>query len=910
MKKYKILISEDRNIFTTAGSQSRKSLNEDGELIDSGTLDFVTGKIDISDGYLRISKSGRVCFYYDDDSLLELHDVSRGQLVQVPECCYYMRFAASDYVPPSFIETEIITHRVVTPIYGNNVALEYNREGDNKFFRKAITGEFTFCGGDYDFIMQRAFDYTHKVIIVASDDNFASAYEYAKGKFTRTDCTINEVDKTLKTSLTSTDVYDKVLAGLDREFSVTKLYVAKSNVLLTRRPMLQIYAAGESTISCFYDRTTFETDIESTNDFSHLINDLHFEMNISLSDIVVRCWPNPSASGTYSNGQIVKQNPRIWIATYSNENNFRVAFKIEIRSDNGVQFDVSIINPNGTTIFEKVFDNVTNGSHDFELQYNQVFVACNFYAFGARYVCDATTVQGKATFEITANDPVADNRNYTHTIGVSAVNILLSIRTTSTRTQYGVTPNGMYYQPPSDRGVYYPIGRTYWSNMSIWFEPSTYTDNLDIYARSQMLQKDFLSLGSVIGALLQQIDTNVSHAPSQFYSQFLYGFDPITSRHIDLMITPKSNVLAGEYQTPDLQAKIKLSDILNMLRSAYNLYWFIEDGALRIEHISYFENGGTYNGSRQLGEDLTATRCKNGYPWAYGSNEYTFDKGDMPQFYKYAWSDEVTQEFSGYPIEVLSDAVQEGNTQDVTIGRFTSDVDYMLLNPQGLSQDGFVVIDAAEANGLAAPDTPYSGGSRGTAVLTPYKKINKTFAGTNSRLAFSLSGTAGARAHIVFLRGDTIIKEETEDILADGDTYERVVTIPADADAISYRANGQSVTAKTFALANSHIKATQFYEQTIDGVTHVMQNGTLSMVYLQPNYLCYDMPAARLRINNAAANAKTIKRTKTSDVTFASENDPNTEKLVRTNIGDGLIDKMTVNLASRETKITLKYETE
>ena len=56
--------------------------------------------------------------------------------------------------------------------------------------------------------------------------------------------------------------------------------------------------------------------------------------------------------------------------------------------------------------------------------------------------------------------------------------------------------------------------------------------------------------------------------------------------------------------------------------------------------------------------------------------------------------DEVTEGFEGFPIEIKSKYVQRGKIENINISTFTSDVDYMLLNPSVISKDGFVVFAA------------------------------------------------------------------------------------------------------------------------------------------------------------------------------------------------------------------------
>lgn len=102
-----------------------------------------------------------------------------------------------------------------------------------------------------------------------------------------------------------------------------------------------------------------------------------------------------------------------------------------------------------------------------------------------------------------------------------------------------------------------------------------------------------------------------------------------------------------------------------------------------------------------------------------------------------------------------------------------------------------------------------------------------------------------------------------------------------------------------------------FTRQTVDGVEYFLQNGFLAFINIQPTYWVYDMPARNFKINNIPNYAIGIERKKKQTLNFpAGTTDPNPMQLVKTYIGNGQIDKLSVNLCSRNIKATLKYDTE
>ena len=80
----------------------------------------------------------------------------------------------------------------------------------------------------------------------------------------------------------------------------------------------------------------------------------------------------------------------------------------------------------------------------------------------------------------------------------------------------------------------------------------------------------------------------------------------------------------------------------------------------------------------------------------------------MPQRYQFEWMDDERIPFKGEAIEILSPAVTEGKVESVSVGNFSSDIDYMLLNPSVFSQDGFALIGATgSGNSWAVPFLSY-----------------------------------------------------------------------------------------------------------------------------------------------------------------------------------------------------------
>lgn len=97
---------------------------------------------------------------------------------------------------------------------------------------------------------------------------------------------------------------------------------------------------------------------------------------------------------------------------------------------------------------------------------------------------------------------------------------------------------------------------------------------------------------------------------------------------------------------------------------------------------------------------------------------------------------------------------------------------------------------------------------------------------------------------------------------------------------------------------------------TVEGTEYYLQNGYLAFAMLQPTYWLYDMPARNMTVNGVPVVARSIERKKKQSINFPVDLDINPLQLIKTYIGNGQIDKLSVNLSSITAKATLKYDTE
>ena len=702
------------------------------------------------------------------------------------------------------------SQRRVYPLFNDDVTLKWEHDNGEYYFRKKLSGTFTFVNDDFDFVYNSDLE-TEFVLLVYED-----AQLLWEGNFYKTDCVFNIDNRTFTASPEMKDIYSDVLSGMEKEFDLVKLFPEIQAIQLDKRSMIQIYALGESSVSCFFQGMTWEqpcTEVDSADDMEnkYFFAPIRSHRVVSLSGKTTPQVPYAMYGAIPTDNEWSMQKDgykfEVIVSTFSQGANF--VYTIKRISDNTILWQ--FVNSNyPKTSFTMQPKNGAVGTLDVEIK------DISFYG---RYLCDVDEVKiGSTTLhpaKLSSQDMVSDNRNFRRAFGYQYDNTITIYDKISPKTSEWFYDDGLYYQKPPvtpSAGVpnYYPIAKTYWTGLSYWFSFASDDILLEPLLRKEYTLKDAYPLASVIDRLLQEATSKSGYGISFYaepkYSHFLYDtFNPIdTEANYKLFITQKSNILAGEYEQPAQKAVITLRQVLDMLRDAFRCYWWIEwdneegEYAFHIEHISYFMNGGAYFSTPNVGIDLTQlVNPRNGKKWSYMVNQVKYNKDELPERYEFKWADDTTEYFEGNPIEIESKYVKSGEIESVVVNRFNSDLDYMLLNPSASENDGFALISAVNNNGK---------------WKVPYLQVQ-------------------------------------------------------------------------------------------DDIT--LQNGFLSFFRLQKFYL-YDMPAWSIKVNGVQVRSNDIKKSMTQEV-ICPYREFDLQELVRTEVGDGQIDAVTMNIDSKMLEISLVF---
>ena len=815
------------------------------------------------------------------------------------------------------------------PVYKDDLAKDFEKESNQEFFRAKLSGKLTFQSDDYTFIVSQAFDTQFVLEIFISYNAGQSWASYWRGTFWKTDCEFDGDTKTVIVQPTVWDQYNDVLAGMDKEYNLIELAPEIMPVIADKRPMIQVYVPGQTVIACFLSGMWWEQECEAENDENRLARkgdgNLNFSLNRSVK--VVEVTGPEDLPGMFSGTPFSETTPGI--TTYSSGGyKFSYSFQasaggttsqwaISRESDDVVMWSLTVNNrvppsvPYGVTLTPV---SGTGASGNVSLYIRNL----NVYA---RYLLDVDKILGEQTYTLPTNDIVANNRNYRRVIGYGVEGVIwLSASLSSTPTKWGIYQPGQYYIAPYSPyfSEFFPIARQLWSKVSIWFCFSAADEYFERAGRAPFVLRDAYPLSSVISVLLAKIAPELTHEGTTDYSQFLYGANPLTAVNQTIMMTPKSNVVSAGYDQPAQRAEVTLRNVLEMLRDCYRCYWFVDaQNRFRIEHIQYFRNGGSYSGSPVVGIDLTIQKVsRNGKEWAFARNQYKFDKPEMAARYQFGWMDDVTQPFEGDPIDIISGFVNPDLIEDVTVNRFTSDVDYIMLNPSSVSKDGFVLLAAIKGARQAIEYSVRQATLNSSAAIgTSYEDMLDT--STTKRIATGLIRVDGPiqvlysggthRYSVVGFDAEGRYNGIFSNWYTGNHTFANTSKSVYIAIVVAYQGNSditpQGMPSDLYIMDDSLILPYFDYGETS------LQNGYAAFAYLQRFY-AYDMPAPLYAINGVQELALGVKKLKTQELSFPAREDPNLIKLIRTEIGDGVIEKISLNLSSRNASVTLRYDTE
>ena len=607
----------------------------------------------------------------------------------------------------------VYTQNDVHPVFGDDIKINISREENQIFKREKIEGTFKFVGNEFDLIYQCSI-FTKFTLEIYREDVYVGSAD-----FIRTDCEFNLDDKICSVKLTTKDIYEKILNGYENKYNLVKLAPQRESVTMTKRAVLQFYVRGENVVTNVVGGVHYEQSCKEVYDAGILRKTYHFGGYLPLSYIYINKVIDISAPfdvfGQYfidtavaSGGGVIyvnKENPR-----YRIQLTYLVSEWVLLLIDSSTD----------KTLASAGVPNVQSGSQ--AITFEKAGSSGGDYASGI-YNSDGDLYcrlllpkQFDNSYQRSMNDDITDyDRNYPYVGSVSldkfAPKMKMVVDKSNAPTEWGIDSDGTYFVYPTlnadqqKKGVSpIPIGQSHWERMSSWLlsddDVNALVDDFD----DTFVLKDSYPIWSAIAVLLNEIDDTITFEGTQDYSMFLYlsetnpyiySYDFPSYRNA-LHITPISNIKKTFYEQAAQKGEISLKQILDMLRNVYNCYWFIDsDNRLRIEHIVYFKNGNSYT-SEEPTPSIDVTIKKNlptGESWGFAQNAFEYETDKCPARYEFKWGDKCTYPFVGEPIDVKDIYLDASRKESVGIENFLADIDYIVSNPSGVSDDLFAVFE-------------------------------------------------------------------------------------------------------------------------------------------------------------------------------------------------------------------------
>lgn len=819
----------------------------------------------------------------------------------------------------------------------SELSLECERDTGEMAFGQSLSGTLKFIDTDYDWIMSQ--ERGVEILVTATRGTIVFF-----GKFVITDCEINDDNRVVEVELEADDPYTWLKDHYDDTFNLVALAPKNEIIEYRRRAAWEFYRQGDTKLSVVMGGDYFELDATQTASHTTLIDTYHF----GLVGVEVSIAPSFISYGdeirNEFNNRIFKAAGLIgsdgYLNLYSAGTKSYLRVKFSATNSNIVD-GVIVYYANTAGVVSELPIGTLKAQSSSHIDYEKTDVGIQSAYFyyhasatstrGAAYITGmyARVVHNNASESSKYTLPTEDivtktlNYNYVSVPTPGLVNLVANNDYSAEATEWGLAPdNTNYYKKPTLPSAIdpecplYPVGKTTWGEYSWWtyFDFSSETYDNAFWNAVQL--KDAYPLASVLSVLLDAIFTDSGYkvtfdettAASGFFYGDYAGYLPTPPK---VYITPKTNVLTSNYSQKAQKGDITIGNVLDMLRDVFRCYWFIErqsDGTfrLRVEQVFWFYNGGSYETSGGTPYDIrNAKDPRTGKYWEYGKAKFSFDTSELYSRYEFGWQDECTDYFDGDAVTCLAKYVNGSATNKAEIKAFTSDLDYMLLNPEEFSKDGFALLGATDRQFLM-----YDVSETQTWTLSGASSVQHTFAAgaiAGDTEAYVVRSQSGTTIGLRFMsKAGTQLG--TAATTKNGDK----VTIPAGAAYVLFIATAAVTTTLYFVSAHPQV---DIPAKGVYGCAP--QNYRLSFKYAARNWYEADYPCRNIAFGDGANRVTAdvpsylpVKKAMKQELglPFVDSFDP--YKGVLSTKGTALVNKYTINLLTLFQELTLMYGTD
>lgn len=172
---------------------------------------------------------------------------------------------------------------------------KYKKETGQVFFRSSLEGSIKIFGTDFDFIKSQSLE-TKYLSVVTND----SGKVLALNSFVETDCKLDDTRHSIELKLSPIDRYSKIMNNYDNTYDLIKLSPAITPLTLTKRLLYQFYIQGANSVSCYANGTYWEQDVnEAVDDANALEKKYYFARNLNIQEFQITEEMSSRYAGTY-----------------------------------------------------------------------------------------------------------------------------------------------------------------------------------------------------------------------------------------------------------------------------------------------------------------------------------------------------------------------------------------------------------------------------------------------------------------------------------------------------------------------------------------------------------------------------------------------------------------------------------
>lgn len=305
--KYNFYIgAADMNIYFSSGT----GINNSGEFVsESDKYSYGLSSLNenkfIFVNLVSVNSYNAIFFYDSSMNFISYKTlVSSNNTIVVPpsKAKYYaFRFTDADANFMAKKDTNFVYFiESVNPHY-KELNKKYAKESGQEFFHISLDGKINLFGSDYELV--RNSNLEDKMIFIIDKYNRTSGkwIEYYKGEFNKTDCKLDHEKKSCELKTTAIDSYNEILNKYENTYDLIKLAPAITKINLHKRSLMQVYIRGSKTITNLFGGICWEDDVsEIIDSHSALINKYYFAYIKAGNEFYIENAGIPEVNGVYA----------------------------------------------------------------------------------------------------------------------------------------------------------------------------------------------------------------------------------------------------------------------------------------------------------------------------------------------------------------------------------------------------------------------------------------------------------------------------------------------------------------------------------------------------------------------------------------------------------------------------------